>query len=57
MKIRSKKGAVNLIDLIAGITVIAGGVLIAASYSNLGVVVATIGLLIEGIKIVTKLGP
>ncbi|GEM_PF-3585059 len=54
---KNKKAHVNLIDLIAGIVVIVGGVLITASYSNLGVVVATIGLLIEGIKIITKLGP
>ena len=45
-----------LIDIIAGLVVIAGGVLIALSYANLGVVFTSVGLLIEAIKFLARSG-
>ncbi|MCR4327238.1 MAG: hypothetical protein NUV46_01510 [Nanoarchaeota archaeon] len=52
-----KKGQINIIDLFAGIVVIAGGALIASSYTGVGVIFTSIGLLIEAIKYVVMNGP
>lgn len=54
---QNKKGVINTIDLIAGIVIILGGVVTIADKVNLGVVLASIGLLIEALKILLKSGP
>lgn len=44
------------LDIIAGVVVIAGGIMIAMSYVNLGSFAASLGLLIEIIKAMIKGG-
>lgn len=52
-----KKGAVyNLADIISGSIIIAGGLLVALSYVNLGLVLAGISVVFEGIKIILMQG-
>jgi hypothetical protein len=52
-----KKAMVNPIDLIAGFIIIISGIITITGRINLGVVLASIGLLIEGLKILIKSGP
>lgn len=47
---------INPIDLIAGFIIITAGIVTITGKINLGVVIATIGLLIEGLKILFKSG-
>ncbi len=52
-----KRGvAVNPIDLIAGVVIILAGIVTIFNMVNLGVVLAGIGLLIEGMKIMMQQG-
>ncbi|MEK6807831.1 MAG: hypothetical protein AABX75_02260 [Nanoarchaeota archaeon] len=46
----------NLVDLIAGSVIVLAGIVTIFGMANFGVVLAGIGLLIEGIKIMLKLG-
>lgn len=50
------KKAQTPVDIIAGVIVIIGGTLILTGNINLGGVVATVGLLIEGVKILINQG-
>ncbi|MBI2040755.1 MAG: hypothetical protein HYT16_01510 [DPANN group archaeon] len=47
---------INPTDLIAGAIIIIAGLVTIAGMANLGVVLAGIGLLVEAIKIIIKLG-
>ncbi len=47
----NKIGQGNLINLLAGLIVIAGGVAILFNYVNLGLILGGLGALIEAIKI------
>jgi len=47
---------INPVDLIAGMVVILAGLVTIFGMGNLGVVLAGIGLLIEGIKVMLKTG-
>ncbi len=52
-----KKGfTFNIVDLIAGIIIIAGGGLIVANYVNLGTFLTALGAVFEGTKIVLTQG-
>lgn len=55
--IKKKKAQIGLYDALAGVVVIAGGLLIFFSNVNLGSLVTSFGLLLELIKIVLKQGP
>lgn len=52
----NKKGVINPIDLISGFILIIAGVVTAFGNVNFGTVIATIGLLIEAIKIMLQKG-
>lgn len=53
-----KKGALfNPIDIIAGVVIIIAGICTLFGLVNLGVVLGTIGFLIEAIKILLHSGP
>ena len=52
----NKKGIINPIDLIAGIMLIIAGISTAMGNINFGTVIATIGLLIEAVKIMLQKG-
>ena len=52
----SKKAMYNLTNLIVGLMLIIAGIVTIIGKINLGVVIATIGLLIEGLKIIFKSG-
>ncbi|MEK6820632.1 MAG: hypothetical protein AABX71_02880 [Nanoarchaeota archaeon] len=52
----AKKAQVDLLNLIFGIVVIAGGVVIVFNKVNLGSLIASIGLVFELIKIVVQRG-
>ena len=52
----NKKAIINPIDLIAGIVIIIAGVITVIGKINFGVVLATISLLIEALKILMKSG-
>jgi len=53
-----KKGAVlNPIDIIAGILIIIAGAVTILGKVNLGTALASLGLIIEAIKILIKSGP
>lgn len=49
-----KKGFVDPIHLIVGVLLIMGGVLYLVNFGNWGLIVASIGLLMEAIKQVVK---
>lgn len=53
-----KKGILfgHPIDIIAGVTIFISGIVIIFGYINLGVLIATVGLLIEAIKLLVKGG-
>lgn len=51
-----KKSQIGVVELISGITIIIGGVMILFNMINGGSLVVTVGLLIELIKIVVKQG-
>ena len=51
-----KKGQMDLLNLIFGLVVICGGVVIAFGMVNLGSLVATAGLLLELVKLVVQRG-
>ena len=51
-----QKKAQGIIELISGITVIIGGVLVLFNFVNAGSLVVTVGLLFELIKIVIEKG-
>jgi len=55
-KNKNKKAQVVLLDIIAGGVIIVGGVLVTFGMINLGSLVATVGLLIELIKLVIQKG-
>ncbi len=44
---KNKKGAINLIDIIVGLIIIAGGSLYILGQASIGAIITTIGLLIE----------
>ena len=46
----------NLTNLIVGLMLIIAGIVTIVGKTNLGVVIATVGLLIEGLKILMKSG-
>lgn len=50
------KNSQTPIDILSGVIVIIGGTLILTGNINLGGVVATVGLLIEGVKILINQG-
>lgn len=52
----SKKAQVDLLNIIFGIIVISGGIIIAFDKVNLGSLIASIGLVFELIKIVVQKG-
>jgi len=53
-----KKGTlINPIDVVAGVVIIFAGVCTLFGWVNLGVVLGTIGFLIEAIKILMLSGP
>lgn len=47
---QSKKGAFDIVHVIVGIILIAAGVLFLINKSALGIVLASIGLLIEAVR-------
>ena len=51
-----KKGQMDLLNLIFGLVVICGGVVIAFGMVNLGSLIATVGLLLELVKLVVQRG-
>ena len=51
-----KKAQMDLLNVIFGIIVISGGVIIAIDKVNLGSLIATMGLLFELIKLVIQKG-
>ena len=52
-----KRGMIfNPIDLIAGVIIMLSGLVTAFGFVNLGVVLAGIGLLIEGLKVMLQQG-
>ena len=51
-----KKGQMDLLNLIFGLVVICGGVVIAFGMVNLGSLIATAGLLLELVKLVVQRG-
>jgi len=50
------KKALIPIDVIAGLVILAAGILVFASYTNLGLLLVAIGTIIEAIKIVLLQG-
>lgn len=52
----NKEAQISLIDIIAGLIVIAGGTFVVFSYVNLGTFLASVGLVIEIIKLLIKQG-
>lgn len=50
----NKKGVVDPINLIVGIVLILGGVLYLMNFNNWGLIIASIGLLMEAVKQVIK---
>lgn len=46
-----KKGQADVINIIAGLVVISGGIAIILNYVNLGLMLGGLGVLIEAIKI------
>lgn len=50
----NKKGFVEPIHLIAGVLLIIGGVLYLINFGNWGLIVVSIGLLMEAVKQVVK---
>ncbi|MFW6233366.1 MAG: hypothetical protein ACOC3Z_01750 [Nanoarchaeota archaeon] len=51
-----KKGQTEIINLIAGLIVIAGGVLVIFDYINLGLLLTGLGAVIEAIKLTLQQG-
>jgi len=52
----SKKATIDIVNLIAGIIIISGGVLVMLNYINLGLLVTIIGILFKAIEVVIKGG-
>ena len=54
-----KKGInpINILDLILGLCIVAGGISIIFNYVNLGLLLAALGTLFEALKIVIVQGP
>ena len=46
-----KKGSVDPINLIAGIVMISGGVLVTLNYVNLGLLITVIGTLFKALEV------
>ena len=55
-KMANKKGIVNIVNLICGLIVIAGGVAIFVNYVNLGLALVGLSILVEAIKIIFTQG-
>lgn len=53
---RNKKGQTELINIIAGLIVITGGVLVIFEYINLGLLFTGLGAVIEAIKLTIQQG-
>lgn len=53
---RVNKKGVAAIDIIAGLIMLAAGILVFMSYVNLGLLLTAIGTIIEAIKIVLSQG-
>ena len=51
-----KKASVNIIDLILGLFIVAGGISIIFSYVNLGLFLAALGTVLEAFKILISQG-
>lgn len=54
--IENKKAQADIINLLAGIIIIAGGIAVVFNYVNLGLLLGGLGALIEAIKIVLSQG-
>ncbi len=53
----TKAALLNPIDLVAGVVIVIAGVCTIFGWVNLGVVLGSIGFLMEAIKILVKVGP
>lgn len=53
---KNKKSMVDIINLITGLLLIMGGVLVISNYVNLGLLLAIIGTLFKALEIVIKTG-
>ena len=51
-----KKGTIDAVNLIAGIVIIFGGILVTLNYVNLGLLITVIGTLFKAIEVVIKGG-
>jgi len=54
--VMNKKGQADLLNILFGLVVILGGAIIAFGMVNLGSLVATIGLMLELVKLVIQKG-
>ena len=52
----NKKASINIIDLILGLFIVAGGISIIFSYVNLGLFLAALGTVLEAFKILISQG-
>jgi hypothetical protein len=52
----NKKGQSDLLNILFGSIVVAGGALIIFNYVNLGLVITGLGVVFEGIKLVLSQG-
>jgi len=52
----SRKGAIEPVNLIAGIILIFGGILLISNSVNLGLLIALVGTLIKAIEVVIRGG-
>ena len=51
-----KKAQTNLINIIVGLIIVSGGLLVAFDYVNFGLLLAGLGVVFEGFKIVLTQG-
>lgn len=56
MKMVNKAGQLDLLNVIFGLIVICGGVVISFGMVNLGSLIATMGLMLELVKLVIQRG-
>ncbi len=52
----NKKGQVSVFDIIAGAIILGGGAAVMLSYVNLGTFLASIGMVLEIVKLLLKKG-
>ena len=52
--VSNKKGQAELLNIIIGVMLIVGGLLYAINFGNWGLIVASIGLLMEAVRQVVK---